>query len=69
MKKYVKDILYWSSLICPLADIFKGIIIGISSAIENAGNDWQELKKIEQEKLIAHKSELNRKQFEKDSEL
>lgn len=67
MKNVVKTTLYWLSLVCPLADILKGIVRGISGALETAKEDIEELKTIEKEKLIAHKSVLNEQKFNKDN--
>lgn len=64
MKKYVKAILYYSSLICPLVDIFKGIINGITDTLTNAENNYKKLKKIDKETIINHKSVLKEKNNE-----
>ena len=61
MKKYVKAILYYSSLICPIVDIFKGIINGVTDTISNAEEDYKKLKQIDQETVINHKSVLKEK--------
>lgn len=67
MNKYVKTILYFASIVCPLADIFKGIISGISKSLETAEQDIQRLKQVKVEELIAHKSVLNQQKFEEDN--
>lgn len=61
MKKYVKAILYYSSLICPIVDIFKGIINSIDSTLNSAKEDYEKLKKIDKDTLINHKSVLKEK--------
>lgn len=69
MNNVVKTTLYWLSLVCPLADILKGIVRGISTSLETAAEDIEELKAIEKERLIAHKSVLNEQKFDKDNQL
>lgn len=61
MKKYVKAILYYSSLICPLVDIFKGIVSGVTNTLSNAEEDYKKLKEIDQDTVINHKSVLKDK--------
>lgn len=61
MKKYVKAIIYYSSLICPLVDIFKGIIDGVSNTLSNAEEDYKKLKQIDKDTIINHKSVLKEK--------
>lgn len=61
MKKYVKNILYYASILCPIADIFKGIIRGIYSTLEEAQNEYNELKEIDHETVINHNSVLKEK--------
>lgn len=67
MNKYVKTILYFASIVCPLADIFKGVVSGISKSLETAEEDIKKLKQIKAEELIAHKSVLNQQKFEEDN--
>ena len=61
MKKYVKAVLYYSSLICPLVDIFKGIISGVTNTLKSAEEDYNKLKEIDEETIINHKSVLKDK--------
>lgn len=61
MNKYVKNILYYSSLICPIMDIFKGIINGIVNTLSHAEEDYKKLKEIDQDTIINHKSVLQEK--------
>lgn len=61
MNKYVKTILYYSSLICPVMDIFKGIISGIANTISSAEEDYKKLKEIDKDTVINHKSVLKEK--------
>lgn len=61
MNKYVKTILYYSSLICPIVDIFKGIISGVANTLSTAEEDYKKLKEIDQETIINHKSVLKEK--------
>lgn len=60
MNKYVKTILYYSSLICPIVDIFKGIISGVANTLSHAEEDYKKLKEIDKETIINHKSVLNK---------
>lgn len=69
MNKNVKTVLYWLSLICPLADIAKGIIIGAVNGVSQAISEFDEIKQKTKEELIAHKSVLNKKRFDADNEL
>lgn len=61
MKKYVKNILYYASILCPLADIFKGIVGGIYNTLGKAEEEYHQLKELDQETVINHKSVLKDK--------
>lgn len=67
MKNVIKSVLYWASLVCPIVDIFKGVVRGISSSLETAQEDIELLKTIRKEDLINHKSVLNQAKFDKDN--
>ena len=69
MNKNVKTVLYWLSLVCPVADICKGIVIGVYNGVRQAISEFDEIKQKTQDELIAHKSVLDRNRFDKDNKL